>query len=429
MKCIRCFVLLIALVIGCTACQPKHVHTVDEWTIDTYATCGDNGLQTGVCSSCGETVEEEIPPTGDHSYDKQNPTMCVRCFKVEIDDTATLVDLGNAASATYSVGMTSNCAWDLKLWNGKLYRGAGNYDTNSGKTLVWYFDIAKKQWIPTDVLDDESISRFVEVDGTLMAPGIDPTEGWELGNYYRLNDDGWEKIRKIPGGIHTFDLCELGDKLFFGLGCNGDLSPVCFTTDHENYTSLPLYKNGVPCDTINDSILRAYEFFVFKDALYALISRTNEDGNRYVEFFRYENDKMVYTADVPASIYRSNITYNYFDAKLIYNDTLYIASNYLYYTTDMVNFKQLEMPDNVFVADILVDGKDMYVLCNEEKDDGTFQTILYRTDGASFEKVYSFDYDIPAHAFEKDGNTYYLAMGGKRVSPNIHTGTVLRIAL
>lgn len=424
-----CWVVLV-LVFGCVSCKPKHIHTLGEWTIEEYATCGDNGLQTAVCSECDETVEEVIPSTGEHSYDNQNPTMCHRCFRVDVDDTATLVDLGNAASATYSIGMAANCAWDLKLWNGKLYRGAGNYDTNSGKTLIWYFDIKDNRWVSTDILDDEAISRFYEIEDTIMAPGIDPTEEWDFGNYYRLTDDGWEKIRKVPDGIHTFDMCEYDGKVFLGLGCPATVSPVTYTTDHETYTSVPLYKDNTMYDTSTDSVLRCYEFFVYKDTLYALIYRNRADGNRTLEFFRYEEDKLVYVSTPPSTIGSSALTYNFFDGKFEYKDTYYIASNYLFSTTDFVNFNYQAMPDNARVSDVIVDGKDMYVLCYKKYDEEDYQVIIYKTNGTEFETLYSFDYEIPAHAFEKDGNTYYLAMGGgKQLPPNIHTGTVLRITL
>ena len=429
MKRILCCLVVLILALGCTSCKPKHIHTLGEWTIEEYATCGDSGLQTAVCSECDETVEEVIPPTGEHSYDNQNPTMCHRCFRVEIDDTATLVDLGNAASATYSVGMAANCAWDLKLWNGKLYRGAGNYDTNSGDTLIWYYDIADERWVPTDKVNDEAISRFYVIEDTLMAPGIDPTEDWELGNYYRLGEEGWEKIRKIPDGIHTFDMYEFDGKVFFGLGTPAEVSPVCYTTDHETYTSVPLYKDGTLYDISTDSVHRSYEFFVYNNTLYTLICRNCSDGNRTREFFRYEDDAFVYISDLPQNVSASVLTYNFFDGKCVYNDTYYIASNYLFSTTDFINFQYQPMPDDMCVSDVIVEGKDMYVLCYKQFDEEDFQVVIYKTNGTEFETVYTFDYEIPAHAFEKDGDTYYLSMGGRRLQPNIHAGTVLRLTL
>ncbi len=48
-------------------------HNVTKWTVTKQATCTEDGVRTGKCVDCGETITETIKATG-HTYDKDNPT-------------------------------------------------------------------------------------------------------------------------------------------------------------------------------------------------------------------------------------------------------------------------------------------------------------------------------------------------------------------
>lgn len=50
-----------------------HQHTVDRWT-ETPATCAQDGVKTGKCTGCGDTVTSVIPATGKHSWDSGKVT-------------------------------------------------------------------------------------------------------------------------------------------------------------------------------------------------------------------------------------------------------------------------------------------------------------------------------------------------------------------
>ena len=50
-----------------------HQHTVDSWT-ETPATCARDGVKTGKCTGCGDTVTSVIPATGKHSWDSGKVT-------------------------------------------------------------------------------------------------------------------------------------------------------------------------------------------------------------------------------------------------------------------------------------------------------------------------------------------------------------------
>lgn len=50
-----------------------HQHTVDSWT-ETPATCAQDGVKTGKCTGCSDTVTSVIPATGKHSWDSGKVT-------------------------------------------------------------------------------------------------------------------------------------------------------------------------------------------------------------------------------------------------------------------------------------------------------------------------------------------------------------------
>ena len=48
--------------------ESQHTHTYDEGTVTQAATCGAPGVLTRTCAICGQQIQEEIPATGQHSW-------------------------------------------------------------------------------------------------------------------------------------------------------------------------------------------------------------------------------------------------------------------------------------------------------------------------------------------------------------------------
>lgn len=65
-------------VCGKTTGEPLE-HSVTEWTISQTETCGSDGIKTGVCENCLETVEERIPKTGVHTFGEWKVTSEPTC--------------------------------------------------------------------------------------------------------------------------------------------------------------------------------------------------------------------------------------------------------------------------------------------------------------------------------------------------------------
>ena len=130
--------------------------------------------------------------------------------------------------------------WDLHAFKGRLFIGHGDAESNSGSrnhfegTPIWSytpahgFEQVSVQAPNGDLhstlggVDEEVITRFVEINGKLMIPGADPVtaEDWSLGNLYIYDEseNRFDKDRSIPDGIHCLDLIGVNGDLYVALG-------------------------------------------------------------------------------------------------------------------------------------------------------------------------------------------------------------------
>ena len=395
------------------ATQPAHIHTFGEWTETTYDTCAKDGEAVRECSSCGEKETRLIPATN-HKLNKQG--ICENCWYVKQDSAASFAELGIITDYWYLEGTDANIVWDVKIWNGKVYRGAGDYDINSGETVILAYNIATGRWENTGKADDEAIQRFVEIGDTLYAPGLDAMEGWELGNFYVLQQDGWQKMRTLPNGIHNFDLIEYEGKLFAGLGTDYRYNTTAYSTDGgKTFQYAPMYKDGVLFNDEAYEYTRNYEFMVYKGQLYSLMRFIKSAGSDCA-FFRYEDGKMVYVGD--ASAYTGGRAYNrnYFSGKFEFNGKYFLTAGYLYALTDFTgntDGKKISMPGGENVVDALLYEGTIYVLATAPDEDKGHKIMVYKSatgEEGSFTEVVSFSYQVTPCAFDFDGTDFYIGM-------------------
>jgi len=112
-----------------------------------------------------------------------------------------LSSLGIVNRETQGAGRRIN---DLRVFDGKLFVGTGDYSVNTGPMAILSLDPKTGEVTREGKVDDEAIAVFCVVDGRLVIPGPDACESWELGNVYVRGDDGWTKHRTVPHGIHVF---------------------------------------------------------------------------------------------------------------------------------------------------------------------------------------------------------------------------------
>ncbi|MGN0115037.1 MAG: hypothetical protein ACI396_06890 [Acutalibacteraceae bacterium] len=107
--------------------------------------------------------------------------------------------LGNATAQYYeqqgSLTDRSASAWDLYEFGGKIYIGSGDSYHNTGGVPIVSYDLKSGKFATESEIDDEQISHYTNLDGTLAIPGDDPVGSPNFGNIYTLDDGEWQKKR------------------------------------------------------------------------------------------------------------------------------------------------------------------------------------------------------------------------------------------
>lgn len=343
------------------------------------------------------------------------------------------VELGNPQAKRYEVGRVAACPWDIVLWQGKLYVGGGDYGPNDGPVDVWCYDTEAGDWSLSATLPDEEIGRFITVEDTLLAPGTDPRGEWDLGNYYVLESGEWKTVRRLPGGVHNFDIAAHDGMLFFGLGVvPGGMPVACSMDGGRTFSDVPMYKNGELLDTSGYKTVRVYDFFQQGDCLYAaLICTKTEEMALTFELYRYEQGSLVYDNTWYGKLRQKRIVNNIVTAKAQLGDKLFFTTGYLYVTENMSDFVRVAFPGDATVYDLCVVDGVLYALCGREESDGKYTVSVWknhRGGNTQFTRALCFTYDAPPLSLATDGQSFYIGMGdGKQ--PNDKNGMVLMIDL
>lgn len=302
-------------------------------------------------------------------------------------------------------------AWDMIVFDNKLFVGSGDYDSNSGPSKIGCLDLTTKEWIISSVPDDE-INRFVIINNTLVAPGVDPIEDWNLGNYYVYRENMWKVKRSIPNGIHNFCMLEYKGAIFCGLGVSEGNYPVAISKDGgESFDQVPFYKNDLPY-VVNNSLLdRVYEMFILDDTLYAL--RGEKDN---LELFTYNDLQCRFE-------YANNWTY-----KILWNDLdilmkrggwfssaycngeYYFSTGFLYKVIDSNTIKYINLPPQTCVVDIYTFEDDLYVLGVKENREGEYTSSVYVVDEHGVNLQWEYTDSIYAISFAINKDSIYMAL-------------------
>lgn len=428
------FVMCISLW-GCGkpfATEPKCEHQYGDWLVKTRATCAKEGREERICMVCYDSESRQLPMIA-HSY-KEGSNLCQKCYYVDFAPDAELVELGIVSQRSYGPESLANSAWDIKIWNGQVFRGAGDYDKNTGATPIFAFDIATQRWQNYGTVPDMAIHGYEVIDGMLCAAGIDPSGGWDLGNYYYLEDGKWKKKRTIPNGIHNFDMIEFDGKIFAGMGTEDADDTVAVSTDGgETFTYVPLYKDGEPFDTSGYKWTRTYEFTEYNGQLYALLSFQLGIGSKHM-IFRYEDGKMVWISDqVFPLIGGISVGRKYWNGEFEFDGACYLTANALYAIRDFSNqesYEKIKMPGGENVADAFLRDGVIYTLAfKQDNKTKEYNVTIYKSatgKTGSFTPVAEFTYSVPPISFDYDGNHFYVGMGYNN-GAKAKSGMVLRV--
>ena len=352
--------------------------------------------------------------------------------EAESAKTSIYTELGIPLATKYPNGNAARCAWDMAIYEGEIFMGSGDYNENRGPAEIWRYDIANGTFAQSAILPDEEINEFCLIYGNLAAPGIDPKEEWDLGNYYVYENGEWVTYRVLPGGIHCFDIIEYEGMIFAGLGVLAGESPIAFSWDAgESFKQLPLYKDDVPLDTTGREYIRVYDFFIFNDELYAFLYFSDEP--KLIEIYRYDYDKdaFFFEADWKDLFARRPYKYDFIGEKLVFNEKVYFTTGYLYESTDMATITRIDFPNKAVICDIYVANDTLYALAtHKDQESDKFQTTVYtlKEGETEFTELFSFLYDVPSMSMVVEGDNFYIGMGNGKASHE-KNGMLLHIKL
>lgn len=321
-------------------------------------------------------------------------------------------DLGAPQSPRYDVASSSIQALDMYVFEGMLYVGGGNYGDNCGPVDMWRYRIAQEEWEQLGSVPDEEVNEFVVLNGVLTVPGTDARQdGWDLCNYYYLENDEWKVKRTIPNSSHCWDIAAHDGKLFAAIEYEAEHSHyyVAVSADHgDSFEVLPLLdkdKNPVECGKYS----RYYHLLNIAGELYVLC-----DGALY----QYDGSQFVFAVDwndqfIPCNTIGGS---KELSAKVNIGKTLYFSSNKLYACTSVDDLREIDLPGGGTVSDLYAYNDELYVLSVKTvpREGSTITVYKYAND--AFTVVSELEHEIPASCFAVTEDKIYLGM----VSTLIH---------
>ena len=354
--------------------------------------------------------------------------VCISFASCFTSKTVEYSELGIPLSERYSQGVRARCPWDMYIWDGKIYIGSGDYDSNAGPVDIWAYDTENKAWENTGTVPDEEVSRFLVIDGKLTVPGIDPKDDWIFGNYYVLENGEWCTIRTISGGLHNFDMVEYQGMIFAGLGVySGEYPIVCSRDGGKTFTPIEMQKDGKAFDTSGSEVVRISDLFVFDGNLYAAF-RYGDTEITY-DLYKYESGVFVYDNQLYQKIHQIKFFNSIIASKTEFKCNMFFTTGYLYATSDMSDFTRVVFPNSEIVYDLYVKDDILYALCGVKQSDGKYKVSVWKNSSGqtlAFSEAFNFVYDVPPMSMVYDGDTFYIGMGDSS-SNNNKNGMIISV--
>ena len=368
----------------------------------------------------------------------------------------TLTSIGNPMKSYIADGNQYQYArnvWDIEVYDGKIYIGSGDFDSNSGTNKtggspVLSYDPETSKWTKETTVPTEQISRFIKAWGNLYIPSQDPTTSGTTGHIYVKKDGEWSTTNVI-NGLHTFDIhfSSDGKTVFAGLGCDYGTAPtVSVSVDGSRFRSVFFRKDGVTLKGANldmgssnrsGQFARVYNVFEYKGNVYATMrfSTTNiaeEDRPLYAAYnglYKYNKEDNIfdYVGTAPDVILRNSMAPS---SDVIFNNRVVaaygsmVASN----SSDLTSWQNITGFSGSATG-MTVIGDILYFM-TYEKNGSTYTNRLYRTkDLENFEVLYTFDNPCYIRSICYYEGIFYLGTESTRGDVNSTTGTVYSLSL
>ncbi len=321
-----------------------------------------------------------------------------------------------------------------------VYVSCGNYDSNKGPVHLNTYSYQSNEATRVAVLRTEQVNELYIFDGYIFALGVDPQK-WGNGELYysKIGSGKWNTISPaFKNNIHCYDMVKYKDSYFF---CGSNVLDKTVNGKNVNFSRASVFrlqgeftgsegmnsfeeifitdKNGNLLEYIDDDVPRMYQFFVFKDELYAY--SYGYDAEKYSGIYKYNYDKnfFEYQTNLEVSFLNKLHSSNEQDRVKIqhdfeWNGKYYFVAAGLYSTTDFKTYKTEQIPNfrGYKVRDVIF--KDGYALClaGKEVADGTYTNCVFKTeDFESYTSVLSFNSELFARSMELCEGAFYFGLG------------------
>lgn len=345
------------------------------------------------------------------------------------------VSLGAPAAQFYPNNRLARCAWDMIIFDDRLYVGCGDYSNNSGDTPILSCPMDDLgNWSVEYTIPGEEVGRFININGVLTIPSYDPVGMPEYSPYYELMGNQWKQRDAFPYGLHTFDVVWFQGRIYGAIGADRGGYPIAYTEDGVVYQEMPLYKDGKPVDTTRSNVVRSANLYVLGDELYADFWYEDELASRSIyEMYHYNaaEDRFDYISDL-----KSNTHGGMYSAanlplweKVALGNKMFLTTGYMYYTTDFEQYHPITMPNDAIVYDMMECDGRLYIL-TAYATGSKYQVTIYSTTSANPSNLRTeatYNYSLAPTAFAVDADNFFVGMGnwfGRGAAGN---GTILQI--
>lgn len=352
----------------------------------------------------------------------------------------TITDLGICSAENTGLNINARNPWDIAVIDNFVYTAVGDFDSNSGPISIWRTNVDDLKWESSGQFEQEAFIRFLNLNDKIIAIGADPMSNSQYAEAYVLENNKWENFVQIKDALHIFDAEYFNDEYFFGVGYGDNNYPIVkFSPETNEYINVPLYKNGtdvIAALSQNGDIKykRVYDLFSVNKKLFCAFSCSYNSGKTTVEFFEYQDNKFEFCQvfkmsgiqmDKPI---KNQILLN---ADAVINNTCYLSFGNLYTTKDFVKFDKVSVPEDACVTDMFVDktknSEILYILASK-KVDSIYKNTIYRIKNNTLMEVVTFNNNCSALSFAKQGNNFYIGLGGDGLKLQ-DTGRILKIVV
>ncbi|MBM3318537.1 MAG: hypothetical protein FJY75_11865 [Candidatus Eisenbacteria bacterium] len=154
----------------------------------------------------------------------------------------------------------------LAVYHDTLFLGASPYPLVADGAEVLAYDYATDAFSLDYEPFEQGIVALKVYGDTLYLPGPDSRGGWNWGNIYLRDPEGWIRKETVPSGVHVFDLTILNGSIFVTGGYR-DSSGKVWRSDDQGDTFYDSYV--IPYNGGIAGVRRLYACETYRDKVYA----------------------------------------------------------------------------------------------------------------------------------------------------------------